>query len=137
MYESLTCFITKLAKDEYGEWHGWNQTKEGVLALPFVVSSVNAHHFIDAVYAFVHAHEEWNLNYYHKIIEDRCAELQINNVSEIEIGALDGRTTVAYILQIIRGDRFCEGMLLGALKGGTIVELLNRLKEIDETEYVD
>ena len=131
MYEPLTRFIKMLENDEYGKWHGWNQQKEGVLTLPFVVYSVAIHQFIDAVYEFVNGHEEWNLKCYHKIIEERCAEFQVNDVSDIKISALDGKTTVACIFSIIRGDRFCEGMLLCALEDGTIINLLKRLEEID------
>lgn len=137
MYEPLTYFIKKLAKEKCGEWYGWNQQKEGVLTLPFVVYSVPIHQFIDAVYAFVDAHEKWNLRCYNKLIEEQCAKYQVNDVSEIKISALDGKTTVAYILSIIRGDRFCEGLLFNALEDGTIMNLLKRLEEIDGNEYGD
>lgn len=137
MYESLTCFIEKLKTDKYGEWYGFDKKKEGVLTLPFVVHSVIVHKFIDAVYAFVDAHEEWNLKSYHKIIEKRCADFQVNNLKEIRVSELDGKTVVAGILSIIRGDRFCEGMLLSACEDGIMIGLLKRLKEIDNNEMCD
>ena len=35
---------------------------------------------------------------------------------------------------IIRGDRFCDGMLLDNLKSGHIQNILKRLKEIDDLQ---
>jgi len=40
-------------------------------------------------------------------------------------------TIVKLLTSHIRGDRFCEGHLLSVMGDGTILKILNRLKEID------
>ncbi len=40
-------------------------------------------------------------------------------------------TIVKLLTSLIRGDRFCEGHLLSVMGDGTILRILNRLKQID------
>ena len=55
-------------------------------------------------------------------------------VNDINISLLDAQSVMALITRCIRGERFCGGLLSGVLKNGFILKLLERLKEIDESQ---
>ncbi|MDR1038151.1 MAG: DUF6508 domain-containing protein [Deltaproteobacteria bacterium] len=44
---------------------------------------------------------------------------------------LDAHTAVAYIMFVVRKDRFCGGELEAVMEDGTITEWLLRLEDID------
>lgn len=43
----------------------------------------------------------------------------------------DGKCALAMIVTIVRGDRFCEGLLLSYLENGMMLKWMKMLKEID------
>lgn len=49
-----------------------------------------------------------------------------------DISQCDARCTLAMIFTIVRGDRFCEGLLLSYLDNGMMLKWMKRLKEIDD-----
>ena len=48
-----------------------------------------------------------------------------------DVAKCDARCTLAMILYVVRGDRFCEGFLLRHLENGSMLEWMKRLEEID------
>lgn len=66
---------------------------------------------------------------------ETCKTCGVDSMSfeDIDLSKLDASCVLALITRFIRGDRFCEGLLKGALEDGSITNLLLRLKEIDES----
>ena len=54
--------------------------------------------------------------------EKLIQEKDINNLTYKEIGTI--------LTAIIRGDRFCSGLIYSKVKDGTLLRLLERLKDI-------
>ena len=113
MYENLTAFIEKL-----------ECLKNGSAGKVFG----DAIMFSNAVDEFVKTYPKLGLKNYASIIEERCQDFLVSDLSEVKLSALDGKTVVALIVELVKGDaRF----LLHALADGTIVKYLYRLKAID------
>lgn len=58
--------------------------------------------------------------------EKLIREKDINNLTYKEIGTI--------LTAIIRGDRFCSGLIYSKVKDGTLLRLLERLKDIKSKE---
>lgn len=132
MYESLTKYLDVFKEESFGEWI----IDKNRVHFPFVNYTEAVDKFRKDVYAFVDEHEELDLTRYFLILEDHGIEKSTEAMSEADPGALDGRTVMALIVASIRGERFCDGLLLRMLKEGHVVKWLNRLKEIDENERI-
>lgn len=135
MYESLTDFIKRIESDSIGEWHGGIKEEPDVSTFPFVAYSAVVHEFADAVRNFVDKHQEFELYRFHAIIEEKCKDFmveEIHQLDDVKINALDGRTVMALIVWAVRGERFCDGLLLSRFEDGSMMRCLQRLKDIDE-----
>ena len=53
---------------------------------------------------------------------------------EKKIFSLDAASVLLLLNSPIKWERFCDGLLLRALENGRILKLLERLKEIDESQ---
>lgn len=135
MYESITKFIQKIEGGNLGEWHGGIKEETGVSTLPFVAYSSVVLEFADAVRDFVDEHQEFELYRYHAIIEEKRKDLmveEIHQLDDVKISALDGRTVMALIVWAVRGERFCDGLLLSKFEDASMMKYLQRLKDIDD-----
>lgn len=54
-----------------------------------------------------------------------------------DVAECDARCTLAMILYVVRGDRFCEGFLLRHLENGSMLKWMKRLEEIDGEQHWD
>lgn len=133
-FESLTKYLPQLEGDEIGTWFVDREndgTPENPIQMPYVNYSVMVHRFIDDVYAFVHANEDYGLTQYREIMEQNGLGGDGTPVHEADVSNLDGRCVMALIVGAVRAERFCDGALLGCFKSGSIRRWLKRLKEID------
>ena len=136
MYEKLTDFIPKLNGAEYGKWHTDDKgdgTLENPFHMPFVIYSEVAVDFAKAVSRFGIENSDLGLTDYMKVLEPQRENGGRLDISRIDVSSLDGRTTAALIVAIVRQDRFCDGLLLDNLESGLIQKCLCRLKEIDDS----
>lgn len=132
MYEALTSFIGLLDGGVYGTWHVDKGTDgpEGqprVYNFPYVEYSRIVSDLIDEVYRFADEHGEMGLTAYQCILEAS----DVSSPEHADAATLDGRTVMAILMWAVRGERFCEGLLLGLLKDGCIRRWLERLRELD------
>ena len=90
--------------------------------------------FIDDFYNFIYDNNnrDFEATKYLSIVNNIMPES--GHVKDINISLLDAKSVVALITRCIRGERFCGGLLSGVLKSGFILKLLERLKEIDESQ---
>lgn len=114
MYETLTTFIEKL--------EGY---KNGECGKAFG----SAFNFSNAIDEFVKTHRDLGLKNYTSIIEERCQDFMVTNLTEVKVNALDGKTAVALLVKLVKGD---VRYLMRALTDGTVVKYLHRLKAIDD-----
>lgn len=84
-------------------------------------------HKLDALRQREKLHDAWN---YRDVPESYRLE-DDKALQEADLSMCDDRCTLAMILMIVRGDRFCEGLLLEYLDNGPMLKWMKRLEEID------
>ena len=134
MFESLTKYIEEFNIESFGEVPNiqLDEEDDGKTAV-FSHASYEpiVYKFMDDVYDFNDTHNPIPNNDYMKVIEEYAAG-DIDKLKGLDTSDMDSTVAFAYILMVIRGERFCDGLLLRNLEDGTIIKWLNRLKEIDE-----
>ena len=139
MYEELTAFIPKLQDSRYGEWIIDTEndgTFEHPLHLPYVAYDNIVDEFLDAVDHFKEHHSEMELTCYKAILEKANIQWNEESMKAADVSSLNGQTVMAMIVGIIRAERFCDGAIFEALKNGSIIKWLKRLKEIDDRKNI-
>ena len=135
MYEKLTIFLPEFKKKSFGEWIVDNKndgSPEHPCHMPFVVYSQAVEDLLHAAYDFVNEHPEMMLNKYSEILENAGIQWSAASMRDADVSLLDGKTTAALLVGVIRADRFCEGTLLAFCEDGSIAKWLLHLQEIDQ-----
>ena len=126
-YEKITRFLEILDEDHSGEWVIDNTskgTKDDPIQFPWVAYSDEMRSFIQVFYdGFIDME-------YLKNLENLGFASQ--NFESIDVSDLEGEHVCTLLTAGIRGDRFCEGLLLELVDNGTVAKWLMRLKEIDD-----
>ncbi len=130
MYESLTSFIPKLEKLDFGEWILDCKGTEGVKQCPFVHYEDTVFQLIDEIYEFSTLHPEFDWTKYRAILDEK--NIQLQSIQNIDVSGFDGKTIIALLVAVTRMERFSTGALLGFLKSGCIKRWLMRLKSLDD-----
>lgn len=121
-YDTITKYIDIFKKEEkYGEWHfeeGHKGIKDNPIPTPYTTWSKNLYSFVDDVEKINFVDYSYLDN--NEIIKDKPIE-------ELTIDECKTKLTL-----FIRGERFCEGLLLDRMEDGTIIKILERIKELDE-----
>jgi len=86
------------------------------------------HEFIKRVYDVELTYPEFDLRNYQKILEHFGLEWNMDSLKNADVSKLDLQGIIAVMLAAIRGDRFCEGALLGFFKDSSIDKWLGRLE---------
>ncbi len=117
-YASITKYLEGFCRHTFGKWN--EQSGDGSMEHPFVMP-----YFIydDDVLSFIK--DFYALGIADRSYVENMPALQGKPVSEMTEGELITKLTA-----LIRGDRFCEGLINGALEDGTIQEVLERFKDI-------
>lgn len=134
-FESLTKYLSQLSNDNIGTWIIDSEndgTPEHPIQMPFVNYSRLVHNFVEDVYAFMEANENFELNRYGDILQENGLEWSDKSMSEADVSDKDARCVMALIMGAVRAERFCDGALLGFFKDGSIRKWLARIQEIDE-----
>ena len=129
-FDELTVFVEKLENDDLGyrtEVKG-SGTYEDPLVLGYPVLSETVRDFVKVFYHFEHEHPEYDLKNYLSYTDER------KRGGPADTDKMDEQTALVRLMFIIRGDRFCDGLLLDSLTSGYIQNILKRLKEIDDLQ---
>lgn len=118
-FESLTRYIARFEEEGYGEWaNGW------------FLHGKATRDFLHDLYSFADANTHYDMYNYRAILKE-AGILGGCGLTRLDVNALDAKTTLAIITFVVRGDRFCEGMLASYLEGGDILRWLKHLQNID------
>lgn len=126
-YERLTKYIDEFTcENSFGEMvidTKHKGTKDDPKHFPYVKYEKTISNFLHDFYEGDYAIKDYldNSNEIHKSIK---SGRNISNLSEEEL--------LIFLTWIIRGDRFCDGLLLNRCKDGTVYEILKGLKTYDD-----
>ncbi len=133
-YDCLLCFLDRFQGDEFGKWVFDNKhkgTADDPIHMPFPTYTETVYDFIKAMHVFCDENPEFNLTHYRDIMNS----YQIKSLNSADIGSLNLEATLALLMWVVRGERFCDGLILGGLKEGRIQALLERLKCLVSGEF--
>lgn len=130
MFEELTAFIPKLQNDSYGKWIYGEKTEDGVNIIPYVSYSPAVIEFTEVFYDFAVFHKELGIMNCEANLEREG--ISLNTLTPDRLFQLDGKAVASVIMFILRRERFTDGFLLSYLKDASILQCLERLKELDE-----
>ena len=134
MYEKLTSILPLIDNKDFGQWFV-DRINDGSPEHPFQMPFVAYDHAIinleEAILAFMNEHPEMELPGYGEILKRANIEWNTESMTNADVSALDGKTTIALLVGAIRADRFYEGALLEFCKNGSIAKWLSHLQEID------
>ncbi len=117
--------------DKFGEWVVDNKhkgTKDDPIHLPFPNYTEAVDKFMNAVYKFIENNPDYNLYNYSEILEQKG--YNHIDLKTIDVSNMDDKCIMALLVYLVRGERFCDGLILSAFEAGTVQKCLKRLKEI-------
>lgn len=118
-YEKLTNYLQQFdSTNNFGKW------------------IIDANHSPSPSYKiFIHdfIHTFYDGNYWIKDYLDFIEPIFEKLEKNINISALKENELLVLLTYIIRQERFCDGLLLGKCKDGTIYAILQALKKYDDT----
>lgn len=129
-YAQLTKYITLFQQDDFGEWAkgSGRGTKDDPLQMPFVNYTRVVRQFKKDFYTIANMPE---LNDYRDFLRKKGISGSVDSMKAIDVNHLDGLTTLALLMFVVRADRFAEGTVLDFLRDGTITRWLEHLQTLD------
>ena len=134
MHEVLTKYLNVIPSDEIGTWIIDTKSKgtaDDPIHMPYVHYSEMAMDFIEDVHSFFDTYKGFELGEYMNVLKSNNIELNDDSSKDEYISTLDGKLVVALIISVVRGERFCDGLLHTYFKNGIIEKWLRRLAELD------
>lgn len=136
-FSALTKYIEMFQSKDFGEWvidKTNDGSKEHPIQMPFVNYSDAVWSFIDDLYRFSEDHEKYGLRYSITILKNHNIEFSEKAFKKVKVKKLDAQTTLALMMSVVNGERFCDGVLLDCLQNGCIIKWLERLQELDSVQ---
>ena len=130
-YGNILKFIKPLEeyRDKLGYFQpgGFRKDKEGndVLTFGFPIYESDTIDFLDSVRPFF-------VYDYVETIESYGIKYENINIHKLNLSKYDDKLILAMLTAIIRADRVNEGLILTMIENGSILKLLNRLKDFDK-----
>ena len=131
-FDEITSLLELLEGDTYGEWFVDKEHKGTIddpFQMPYLIYTETVQKFITAVYDFCDANPDYKLTNYKDILQERGVEWTMASLRRANVENMDSQGVMALLMGLIRGERFCGGSILEALKEGMVQKWLNRLKE--------
>lgn len=125
------CQKLPLLKSHTSQWGG-STTKKGVLTIPYPI-------YDDSVTAWINAFYDLDL-LDHNYIENE------KNICSKDINSLTRDELLTRMTALIRGERFCDGLIAAALEDGSLQKMCEHLHELtlpnrtdinEITKYID
>ena len=139
-FDELLMLQDELKNDSFGEVKNpllegaklHKGTREDPIPFPHIEYSEAVRKLIKAVYNFHKANPDYDLFNYMGILN--CNGYTDINVNTIDVSEMDDKCLMALFMALIRGERFCDGLILDALEEGAVQRWLERLRTIVSEE---
>ena len=103
-------------------------TKEDPISFPHIKYSATVQKLIKAIYDFHKSNPDYELEKYMEIL-NRNGYTNVN-VETIDVSEMDDKCLMALFMALVRGERFCDGLILTAIREGSVQRWLKRLREV-------
>ena len=104
-------------------------TVDDPLPFPHIEYTEVVRKLIHAVYDFNDANPEYDLYNYNSVLKSYGINGSIN-LEDIDVSEMDDKCLMALFMALVRGERFCDGLILDALQSGSVQKWIKRLKVI-------
>ena len=102
-------------------------TPDDPIPMPYIKYSEAVRKLMKEVYAFQENNPDYELTRYQETLE----KYGYKEVSfETDVSNMDSRCLMALFMGLIRGERFCDGLILDALESGAVQRWIARLREL-------
>ena len=134
IFDGILRLEDALREDPFGEVvsvPGHKGTVDDPIPMGHISYSNAVTQLIEEIYAFVDANPDYDLRQYHAILKEYGYE-DISPL-EIDVSKVDSKCLMAMFVWLVRGERFCDGLILDAMETGVVQRWMTRLREIRDS----
>lgn len=136
-FDKLLGLLEPLETDSIGEWiidKEHKRTEDDPIHFPYPKYTEVVNELIDAVYEFEHENPEYELRKYGELLKERGLEWGQQSMENADVSNMDAQGIMALFMGMVRGERFCDGAIIGMIKSGAVKKWLIRLQEFKEMQ---
>lgn len=122
-FDKLINLLGLLEKDSIGEWiidKEHKGTEDNLIHMPYPRYTEVVGELIAAVYEFEHENPEYELTHYGELLKERGIEWSFRSMENADISNMDAQGIMALLMGMVRGERFCDGAIMGMIKSGAV-----------------
>ena len=136
-FDKLIGLLEPLESYGVGEWiidkeHKGTEDDPNHFPYPMYTEVVNE--IIEVVYEFEHENPEYELTKYGELLKERGLEWGQRSMENADVSNMDAQGIMALLMGMVRGERFCDGAIMGMIKSGAVKKWLLRLQELKEMQ---
>ena len=109
-------------------------TKDDPFEMPYISYSETVSKLIEAVYNFCENNPDYNLYKYNEVLEKNGYRGELDKV---DVSNIDDKCLMALFMALVRGERFCDGLIQKMLEAGVVQKWLKRLRELAAYHKID
>lgn len=136
-FDKLIGLLEPLETDSVGEWiidKEHKGTEDDPIYFPYPMYTEMVNELIEAVYEFEHENPEYELTKYGELLKERGLEWGQQSMENADVSNMDTQCIMALLMGMVRGERFCDGAIMGMIKSGAVKKWLLRLQELKEMQ---
>ena len=136
-FDKLIGLLEPLENDSVGEWiidKEHKGTEDDHIHFPYPMYTEVVNELIEAVYEFEHENPEYELTKYGELLKKRGLEWRQRSMENADVSNMDAQGIMALLMGMVRGERFCDGAIMGMIKSGAVKKWLLRLQELKEMQ---
>lgn len=136
-FDKLIGLLEPLENDSVGEWiidKEQKGTEDDPIHFPYPMYTEVVNELIEAVYEFEHENPEYELTKYGELLKERDLEWGQRSMENADVSNMDAQGIMALLMGMVRGERFCDGAIMGMIKSGAVKKWLLRLQELKEMQ---
>ena len=136
-FDKLIGLLEPLENDSVGEWRIDKEhkgTEDDPIHFPYPMYTEVINELIEAVYEFEHENPEYELTKYGELLKKRGLEWRQRSMENADVSNMDAQGIMALLMGMVRGERFCDGAIMGMIKSGAVKKWLLRLQELKEMQ---
>lgn len=136
-FDKLIGLLEPLENNSVGEWiidKEHKGTEDDPKHFPYPMYTEVVYELIEVVYEFEHENPEYELTKYGELLKERGLEWGQRSMENADVSNMDAQGIMALLMGMVRGERFCDGAIMGMIKSGAAKKWLLRLQELKEMQ---